>query len=225
MAVLHPVVLETPNAHVACRVLGSELGVVGVDQRKALFVRTQSRLAEQGAPTCAACFTGCIGFIRKLEVVACSLHPLHLLCMSPRFREQRPAARRMQDAGEICRAPVGDLLRIGHGHALLRGLMRLSSGRARPASTVTGSDNFLEVMTTRPEAGCVTEPLKKVLGAQVRDVRLARRLSQERLAEELGVSTRYLAGIERGERNLTLDSVDALAEQLEVEAQSLIIRR
>lgn len=89
----------------------------------------------------------------------------------------------------------------------------------------TGSDNFLELMTTRPEAGRVTDPLKKVLGAQVRDLRLARRLSQEGLAEELGVSTRYLAGIERGERNLTLDSVDALAEQLGVEAHALIIRR
>ena len=80
-------------------------------------------------------------------------------------------------------------------------------------------------MTTRPEAGCVTDRLKKVLGAQVRDLRLARHLSQEGLAEELGVSTRYLAGIERGERNLTLDSVDALAEQLGVEAHALIIRR
>ncbi|MDT1990350.1 helix-turn-helix domain-containing protein [Micrococcus luteus] len=71
----------------------------------------------------------------------------------------------------------------------------------------------------------MTEPLKKVLGAQVRDLRLPRHLSQEGPAEELGVSTRYLAGIERGERNLTLDSIDALAEQLEVEAQSLITRR
>ncbi|MEV8158103.1 helix-turn-helix domain-containing protein [Kocuria salsicia] len=71
----------------------------------------------------------------------------------------------------------------------------------------------------------MTEPLKKVLGAQVRDLRLARRLSQEGLAEELGISTRYLAGIERGERNLTLDSVDALAEQLGVESHALIIRR
>ena len=94
-----------------------------------------------------------------------------------------------------------------------------------PASTATGSDNFLEVMNTRPESGYVTDPLKKVLGAQVRDLRRARHLSQEGLAEELGVSTRYLAGIERGERNLTLDSVDALAEQLGVEARSLIIRR
>ena len=71
----------------------------------------------------------------------------------------------------------------------------------------------------------MTEPLKKVLGAQVRELRLARHLSQEGLAEELGVSTRYLAAIERGERNLALDSVDAPAEQLEVEAQSLIVRR
>ncbi|MGO2521228.1 helix-turn-helix domain-containing protein [Brevibacterium aurantiacum] len=69
----------------------------------------------------------------------------------------------------------------------------------------------------------MTESLKKVLGAQVRDLRLARGLSQEGLAEELAMSTRYLAGIERGERNLTLDSVDALAEQLGIEARSLII--
>lgn len=80
-------------------------------------------------------------------------------------------------------------------------------------------------MNTRPEYGYVTDPLKKVLGAQVRDLRRARHLSQEGLAEELGVSTRYLAGIERGERNLTLDSVDALAEQLGVEGRSLIVRR
>lgn len=71
----------------------------------------------------------------------------------------------------------------------------------------------------------MTDPLKKVLGAQVRDLRLARHLSQERLAEELGVSTRYLAGIERGERNLTLDSVDALAKQLGTESQELVVRQ
>lgn len=39
-------------------------------------------------------------------------------------------------------------------------------------------------------------------------------MTQEQLAEELGVTPRYLAGVERGERNLTLDSVDALAKQL-----------
>jgi transcriptional regulator with XRE-family HTH domain len=37
------------------------------------------------------------------------------------------------------------------------------------------------------------------------------------------VTPRYLAGIERGERNLTLDSVDALADQLGVPAKALLI--
>lgn len=68
----------------------------------------------------------------------------------------------------------------------------------------------------------MAENLKTLLGAKVRELRLSRRLSQEGLAEELGMSARYLAGIERGERNLTLDSVDALAEQLGVESQTLL---
>ncbi|PCC49279.1 helix-turn-helix domain-containing protein [Brevibacterium aurantiacum] len=68
----------------------------------------------------------------------------------------------------------------------------------------------------------MAENLKTLLGAKVRVLRLSRRLSQEGLAEELGMSARYLAGIERGERNLTLDSVDALAEQLGVEALTLL---
>lgn len=42
------------------------------------------------------------------------------------------------------------------------------------------------------------------------------------MAEALGVSARYLAGIERGERNLTLDSVDALAAALEINPNYLL---
>ncbi|MFJ3472164.1 helix-turn-helix domain-containing protein [Microbacterium maritypicum] len=68
-------------------------------------------------------------------------------------------------------------------------------------------------------------PLKSVLGARVREVRLAEGLTQEGLAEKLGVTPRYLAGIERGERNLTLDSIDALAHQLGVPALSLLAVR
>lgn len=63
---------------------------------------------------------------------------------------------------------------------------------------------------------------KTVLGAQVRDLRRSRGLTQEVLPEELGVTPRYLAGIERGERNLTLDSVDMLADQLGVVALALL---
>ena len=68
----------------------------------------------------------------------------------------------------------------------------------------------------------MADSLKAVLGARVRDLRRSRGLTQENLAEELGVSPRYLAGIERGERNLTLDSVDVLADQLGVLASALL---
>ena len=44
-------------------------------------------------------------------------------------------------------------------------------------------------------------------------IRHSRSFTQKALAEQL---PRYLAGIERGERNLTLDTVDALADDLGV---------
>lgn len=69
----------------------------------------------------------------------------------------------------------------------------------------------------------MAESLKAALGARVRDLRRLRGHTQEGLAEQLEVTPRYLAGIERGELNLTLDSVDALAEQLGVEASSLLV--
>ena len=67
--------------------------------------------------------------------------------------------------------------------------------------------------------------LKSIVGARVREIRKSRNMTQELLAEQLGVTPRYLAGIERGERNLSLDSIDALAGQLRVEATSLLSER
>lgn len=56
--------------------------------------------------------------------------------------------------------------------------------------------------------------LNTSLGEQLRAIRLARGLTQEQLAEELEVSPRYLAGVERAERNMSLATVESLAEQL-----------
>lgn len=58
--------------------------------------------------------------------------------------------------------------------------------------------------------------LRSQLGEVLRSVRLERGLTQEQLAEQLGMTPRYLAAIERGERNLGLDTVDALAEHLSI---------
>lgn len=64
--------------------------------------------------------------------------------------------------------------------------------------------------------------LNSSLGAQLRALRVARGLSQEQLAEELGVSPRYLAGVERAERNMSLATVEALAEQLGVTPELIL---
>jgi transcriptional regulator with XRE-family HTH domain len=50
----------------------------------------------------------------------------------------------------------------------------------------------------------------------VRELRLARNLSQEELAFRAGVHRTYLGGIERGYRNPALKNIAAIAEALEV---------
>ena len=47
--------------------------------------------------------------------------------------------------------------------------------------------------------------------------------SGEGFADALGVHRTYLGGLERGERNLTLQTLEALAEQLHVEPLALLI--
>lgn len=68
------------------------------------------------------------------------------------------------------------------------------------------------------------QSLRKTLGASVRAERHRRGLTQEGLAEKLDITPRYLAAIERDERNLTLDLIEALAEQLGIDPHSLLAR-
>jgi len=55
----------------------------------------------------------------------------------------------------------------------------------------------------------------------VRDLREARHLSQETLAERAGLDRTYVGGIERGERNPALDNITRLATALDVEVRDL----
>ena len=64
--------------------------------------------------------------------------------------------------------------------------------------------------------------LQKAVGGNLRAYRLERGLSQEAFAEVLGVHRTYMGGVERGERNLTLKSVERMAERLGVEARDLL---
>ncbi|MGG0739568.1 helix-turn-helix domain-containing protein [Niallia taxi] len=56
----------------------------------------------------------------------------------------------------------------------------------------------------------------ELFGSKIREIRKAKGLTQEELAERCGLQNTYIGGIERGERNISLQSVDKLAEGLEV---------
>jgi hypothetical protein len=64
--------------------------------------------------------------------------------------------------------------------------------------------------------------LQKTVGRNLRAYRMERGLSQEAFAEVLGVHRTYMGGVERGERNLTLKSVERVAEKLEMEVLELM---
>jgi transcriptional regulator with XRE-family HTH domain len=64
--------------------------------------------------------------------------------------------------------------------------------------------------------------LQSTVGHNLRAYRKALGLSQEAFAEVLGIHRTYMGGIERGERNLTLKSVEKIASRIDVEPLSLL---
>ncbi len=64
--------------------------------------------------------------------------------------------------------------------------------------------------------------LQRAVGRNLRAYREAKGLSQEAFAEMFGVHRTYMGGIERGERNLTLKSVERLAERVGLEPLALL---
>lgn len=63
--------------------------------------------------------------------------------------------------------------------------------------------------------------VEKRFGKRVRELRLAKGLSQEELAYRAHVHRTYLGGIERGERNPALKNISAIAEALGVSLSEL----
>lgn len=60
------------------------------------------------------------------------------------------------------------------------------------------------------------------MGRSLRRYRQERGLSQEAFADLVGVHRTYMGGLERGERNLTLRSLERIAETIEVDPLELL---
>ena len=58
---------------------------------------------------------------------------------------------------------------------------------------------------------------KQLIGARIQQLRRIRGLSQEEVAERIGMSSKYLSSIERGRENPTLDTFLKLSRALDIE--------
>jgi transcriptional regulator with XRE-family HTH domain len=62
--------------------------------------------------------------------------------------------------------------------------------------------------------------LVKLVGMNIREIRKMKELTQDELSEKSGLQTSFLAGVERGERNITLETLDKILSGLEVDPKT-----
>lgn len=68
----------------------------------------------------------------------------------------------------------------------------------------------------------MSEDPRKIFGKNIRMLRQQKGLSQEALADECGLHRTYIGGVERGERNVSLLNIVALAKALDVNPDCLL---
>ena len=62
---------------------------------------------------------------------------------------------------------------------------------------------------------------RQLIGKRIKSLRQTKRMSQETLAERVGISHKYLSSIERGKENPTLETFIRIADALNVETSEL----
>lgn len=65
--------------------------------------------------------------------------------------------------------------------------------------------------------------LREKFGRRVRQLREAAALTQRQLAHRVGMNYKYLGSVERGERNITIDNIQRIADALEIESYQLFL--
>lgn len=64
--------------------------------------------------------------------------------------------------------------------------------------------------------------INKDFGAHLRNLRIQKNLSQEKLAEAADISVSFLGGIERGQKSPTLETIQKLAAALQLSITELM---
>lgn len=65
--------------------------------------------------------------------------------------------------------------------------------------------------------------LRDILAANIRRYRKQRGISQQDFAYDIEMDRTYFGGIERGERNVSIDNIERIAKGLEITASMLMI--
>ncbi|MBM7607302.1 transcriptional regulator with XRE-family HTH domain [Lysinibacillus composti] len=59
------------------------------------------------------------------------------------------------------------------------------------------------------------DSLVKLVGINIKEIRKSKKMTQDELAEKCGLQTSYLAAVERGDRNVTLQTLEKIIVGLE----------
>jgi transcriptional regulator with XRE-family HTH domain len=79
-----------------------------------------------------------------------------------------------------------------------------------------------------PERKSLRKPssnLARILAANIREYRSTHALSQEALADKCNLHRTYIGSVERGERNVTLSTLEVIAQALGVTVSDLLNER
>lgn len=67
--------------------------------------------------------------------------------------------------------------------------------------------------------------LLSIFAENVKHYRLEQNLSQEKLAEMSGLHRTYISAVERQQRNISIDNIEAISSALNIEAYKLFIEK
>lgn len=70
----------------------------------------------------------------------------------------------------------------------------------------------------------MNESLRYNSALLLREIRQQQGLSQEKLAKKSGIDRTFISGVERNQRNITLDTLEKLLNALEIDKKHFLLR-